>query len=718
MSAPASHSSPSASAGRRRLWLGSSATVACGAAVLLAVALNLGLFWQLNAAPPSVRRWTRLDLSATRAHTLAPRTVEVLRRLDGDLEMVALQAGPATGPDLEAARRRVLGDLLSAYAAGSGHLRPRSIDASAHADEAAAVQAQVAAAFAGETRGAHAALAKGAEQAAGLAKRLQALEPAVRALQEADYPLASQRAEAGTVATALLDLRRQLETLAETTRKGLQEPMPDLEGLRTIGWNGVFQASRVCDDARARLQRLRPQGSGALESALRLARDLGELGPEFQQPFDTYRGVRPARAYAQARLALAGGEAVVLLGRGRARVLPMADLWRPESAGGQGDLGAFTGEERLTGAIASLSLAQPPRAVFLSADAGTALDQGEKPGLYTFVADRLQAVGFEVHELALSGPDSAQRLPAAAPGQRTVWIALPFLEPKPGQAADAPAALRQRAVAEHLSARLEAGDSALVLLGADPFADPARLAAANLDAEARARRTPLPTLLAAWGIRARPWEVLAHEEQQPGYPPRTVVAASNLAFTDHAASAGLRGLAFHVEKPFRVEPAEGGAARPMVELRLPRLWPLGFDEMQPQGDRRFNPQRALESAAVASAAERGGARLVAVGDPVWASDFATTFGTAPDLPPAGAAGAALRPGGLAAWPGNAEFFTQAACWLAHEDTLLSPGARSQEVRRIGPLTDRTRVLTLWWLSAGLPALALILGLGVWLRRRF
>jgi hypothetical protein len=84
------------------------------------------------------------------------------------------------------------------------------------------------------------------------------------------------------------------------------------------------------------------------------------------------------------------------------------------------------------------------------------------------------------------------------------------------------------------------------------------------------------------------------------------------------------------------------------------------------------------------------------------------------------ADAALSAGGdrvSLAHPGNHELMMAATSWLSGLDDRIARGALSQEVGRLGGISASVRQRWGWILLGGIPAVAVLVGAGVWLRRR-
>ncbi len=736
---------------KRRAMFGFNASVAVAAAVSTVILVNRLVWWQYAATPPAVKKFIRYDLSATRAHSLSPQTKRVLAKLEGPHEIIAVFRDDAkNASELAAARRRNLEDLMEEYASASNLVAIRSVSAGAQGG-AREVERKVAKRFAKEMRPLQESLTRAHAQLALLAGVLGECQAGLDQLANAAYPQERQQAQARATANTLARLRQKMLAQTEAAKKTLADPMPDYLRLRDDAYNLVVDASKDISECHGALSGNLANTASRLEDrevALDTADLLKKTEPFYRKAADILLQAAVPQTYEQARAALATGESLVVLTDTRARVVPADRLLRRVSdtlarAGGSAqDTGKeqFTGEEQITGALVSLGQSVPVRVVFLQSDAGLALtpDGGQPQGLFQAMANRLRAMDFEVdeanawHPKAVDDNGNPLSLRAAKPGQRTVWVLCPFREPNPQQPATLKMDNRAKTCA-FLQKQLDHGDSALILINHDPLPDPERVKIADQALGGNtpyAERHPINALLKHYGVEAQNWTVLCHEEQEPNMQPVPVVPVQIQHYPqDTELGRALEGLTLRLERPCPVVPMvplpAGIRTRELVSIYLPRLYTLGYDALHDHGKQAYNPATARPYAPVALAVEAQVAgkppiRLIAVGDPVWAADIKTTFGFHPELAPVasgGAVGMANTPGGICAWPGNAELFVNGIYWLAGQDDLIAPGAHSQDVRRIGPISQGTHTTLYWLLLAGLPAGAATAGLLVWARRR-
>ena len=395
----------------------------------------------------------------------------------------------------------------------------------------------------------------------------------------------------------------------------------------------------------------------------------------------------------------------MLLGPRQVRVLSVGELFREPDldqrpAGISPEL-HFQGEEKITGALVSMTLEHPPLVVFVND--GLVESIGAR-GLFEHVAQRLRNMNFQVEQWSPAGragpmgqPMPAGPPPEPKPGQPAVWVVLADTGYKPAQ----PMGVAGYAqIIERIKGRLAAGDGAMIMLsasGTTPFGGGGAVV----------------QLLEPWGISPQLDRLVLRQITLPDHTSRPVSRHEIVRWPKGSPITGpLAGMpgVFLQASPLVL----GDAAAKGVEL-----WPLaevGGDEVWAERDFRADPPPSLDPAGaggpfvIAAAARRGTTgRLVVVGDPVWAADEITTN-----------ADRFLRAAGMAelfgaAFPANAELFVNSVQWLAGLDQLIAASARTQDIRRVGPVPNLTGLK--WSVLAGAPGAVAIAGLAVWLVRR-
>ena len=93
-------------------------------------------------------------------------------------------------------------------------------------------------------------------------------------------------------------------------------------------------------------------------------------------------------------------------------------------------------------------------------------------------------------------------------------------------------------------------------------------------------------------------------------------------------------------------------------------------------------------------------RLIFVGSPVWYEDYFLNAATI------------VEGRRVLAYPANAALLESSIAWLAGQDELVAPSPQVRDIARIKPLSKGQLAAIRWALAAGLPALVLIIGVGV------
>ncbi|BAM03543.1 motility-associated ABC transporter substrate-binding family protein [Phycisphaera mikurensis] len=650
----------------RRVLYGGNAFVSVAAAVGVA----LGVVWfagfVVQRASGPLASVVRLDLTENRRFSLSPRTLAVVGGLDEPVEAVRVGGDPGAADLL----RRV------ARAAGGGRLEVSSVDPvrepAAWEQLLSRVQrltgggavVEAARAAAEAARG----VAAGYEEAAGL---LAAAASEVQDREAAE----KLRSDAATLLARAAGLRASVDAAVD----GLEAPLPALarsrEPLRVQVQSLLadqLPAMRRYLDARAGDRRA---PAAARDAALRAGGVIEAAAGPLEAAAARLADTPVPRDQERALAALSGGAGVVVIRGERVRAF----------AAGPGDDPA-TLESRLVASLLNAELDEPPALVWVDSADAPALGQG---GAFNAVAGRARDAGFEIAQLRLApGP---LRVQPFEPGRRIVWVVPPIATPDDRDGG--PVAR----LARLLEDRLAAGDGVVLVPG---FRNLGRYAAAD----------PLAAVAAAGGIAVREGELVLAlaagegEGAKPVASPRFEVSFGLDAPAAPAAAgdAGARirdalgtGVAF-LELP---QPLElSGPAVPLLTLDRPGLWvedePLGSGEL---GGARPGAADARGPAAVAAAAALPSTgRLAVFGDGLMFRD------------------AVLQ---RARRSVNADLFAVTCLWAAGLDDAVAAGPATGVGRVVPALGADTRRNLQLALAAGLPALALLAGLGVaWWRR--
>lgn len=677
--------------------------------VLVAVAAVVGLVVVLNWVGNLTSH--RFDLTATREHSLAPQTTKLLKSLDAPYEMITLlstqSVATASTQDNRILKAR---DLADDYGRHSTNIRVRHIDPDIDVDQLRALYKQLHDRFGTELKPAR----EAAEQ--GL-KALNEIKTAVgvqaakldELLSDAGMndPKARRQFEQAKATFELL--ATEGTNIAGQIERSMDTPMPDYAGqlaqLQGMLSNVSTRAMQPMTAAFDELANDRRQSNAVIDEALGMVDYTERTSVRINDTLSALSRVKVPDAYTRLLTdSVNASNAVLVLGpegTQKAQFVTLTDMFvgatRTDDDTPQEPV--FKGEGLLTAAIIRMQMAVPPLVVFAYSGSTPAIGQG---GPYNALAQRLESAGFDVvqwNPLGQRTPGNAPT-PAAPPptpraNQKAVWIFPPLAQPQSTN----PMPTGADRVAQLARDRMDAGDGVLLMV--------------HYDAAARFSSTdPFVQLLRTWGIEAELGKLILHEVKVDEKRSETLARMTLRQWPDALpitrAMAGLPGFTL-AASPLTVakEKSPNVTIWPLIEVREDRQWAeaeLGGDRMP-----SFKQEHASEVFNIALAAEHEGRRLVAISDPAFGMDTLVTMGRD------GRPGTADRFG--AAFPANAELLVNSAYWLADLDDLIAASARTQDIRRIEPMTPRAYSTVQIGLLAGLPALTLIVGLSVWLVRR-
>jgi hypothetical protein len=720
------------------------------AAVGVVLILNYVVYWQYRGMSPDARAWVRYDLTSTRRYSLSPQTRGVIDALDEPHRVVTMLGGD----NMTDEQQQRIRDLVDEYARASADIEAAHIDLDTEARRRDALLAEMDAMFAEDTEAIRTSIADGIEQLerydalvdqieAGLKQivdsdlemrpqslqnqRLADLHGQYLRLQDQADQIRSLRREmlgeqweqrlkspgeidtsSATAGQSLPDYARLMSEIKRYVIQFVGQTLPDTPGKANELFNGIVVNRLVKADKIENAENAR-------NTLASLVRQVPELIKQVRVEANQLLLVTPPHRYDDARFVLNDKPCVLLTSGGDARVVPADSLFRGAGGTAEGNTNdLFVGEEQLTGALISMKLAPPPLIVFVRSNTGQrALSavgaEGQRlEGVYDHVAKRLLSMDFELVEWANPLREDP---PEPRPGQRVVWVTMPFLPPNTARR-ESLDNTRKDKVAEFLAERLEEGDGAMVMLSYNPDTDP------NLRTEQTA--DALVELLKRFGIDAQLYHSatrLSEEAEDPSKSkystqfvvndwPKTRIVGESLAGIDTL---------FSTPMPLELEPVGEAEPRALVAVEQPAMY---VQRNVPDPDTSaFTPEPGSERerVVIGAASTRGEARLVTVGDAYWADDRNTSAAVLPD----GSTGPGLseKPGARILYPGNADLFVNSICWLAHEEELIAASPRTQDIRRIDPMTDSARLGYIYTLRAGLPALIFGAGIVVWLVRR-
>lgn len=677
----------SASQGKRRALFGLNVVVAVVAALILVVLLNVLVDWQYRRLPGGLKPLLRYDLTATRAYTLAPQTRKLLADLEEPLRLVAvLRVDDKNSQDVA--------DLLDEYSRYTSRLDVDVIHPDRELARLEAFFGQLESRFAEETAPLAAAIDRGMSD-------LEELTDGFAELQTTFAELANDEQTAeGELRQGLQVFSNQLGDLvarcrgdAQSLRQELARPLPALSNARNVLLQYFQQIetgvlvpysrdfARRAEDRRASLK--------VRNGLLQITKRVNAMRDQIRTTTDALTLPTASTRYDQVSAAVQTGEMVVVLGDRGERVVPIAEMFVSGGPDATGQPTArFVGEDRLTGAMVTMRVAEPPLVVFVR---DTPVSMLGHRGALSYVGSRLALADFELTEWNVGGDDqAASEAPRPRAGQKAVYIV-------PGLGLERTAESDRENVAMFLMQRLAAGDGVLLCF--------------DYDAEALYRPVdPLIELSRTWGVAPRMHEMVLHESLGPDGRTRGEAGWTVRDWPDDSPLGGAldgRQVKLAGVCPIELNAGENssGAATPLIQLLGDRAW-LATEVTTLEGitESRYTEESGVAQPVVAAAAERTlgdddgddaeSGRLIVFTERHWLSN--------------NLAGQVL---------GNSELFMNCAYWLAGLDEAVAATPRTQDIRRIDALADGRALTYRVVLLAAVPGLMLLAGAGVWLVRR-
>lgn len=676
-------------AGRRAKY-GMNTGVAVAAAVALVVLIN----WIAD------RQSVRIDLTSMRQYHVSPQTLKVLESLRGDYQLITLFS--REGAYVSQAR-----DLIDAYGRQSTSLSVEHIDPARDIERLEAFYTLLRSRYQQRLEGIEKTIRDGRDVLLRIQKMASALLVPLRTMLE-DEALIDQDLKVFTqaVVQSLVRFDSEIKIVDKQIDVTLQESLPAYsQAKRTLRHKLIELDQSVFKEAANRFARAVDRGrypASITNNLLAVHELLGQARRDVYAAMASLDHAPQLEDYNHLVEQLQDREAVVLIGPTKVRLIDLGEIFRePKSnqvRSGQRLQLRFQCEEKITGAFIGLNLAHRPMVVFVNSGRLSVLGGHSRFGR---VVGHLRNMNFEIRQwgpLPRKGSMGQQiapgRPPEPQPGQKVVWVVLPIEASSSANSIDSGG--RQR-IADLLANRLAVGDGALVMLTTrlTHFGHP----------------DPISDLLPRWGVSPKIDRLILRQIVRPnhefGATSRLKVDQWPTELPITSALAGLPAL-FMQASPLALrlaDPQEGLVVWPLVEVHGDDLWTQRDVTSDPHP--KLDPATAGGSFVIAAAAQREEKRLIVVADPLWASNRITT---------AGRYGRPAEVTGVA-YPANAEFFVNSVSWLAGLDQLIAASARTQDLRRVGPLTDAGLATLRWTLLLGLPLLVVLAGMGVWLVRR-
>lgn len=685
-------------------------------ALILFSALTLGAAFAIALG---TRYHTRLDLTATREHTLSPRTIEILSKLETDHTLVI----SARFQQIDQRALQRIRDLLDAFTQASPRISVREINLNSAAaiDQAESV-IRISLENHSEAARKHAdALSSASEALEGIAGRTDEIAALAQSLVRRQPPGELRRTwnDNAAAAAALPPLAREAaETLREHREIAIfsEVRLPKVDAalaaieptLTTIDVTlaGIMtlcqQTLRTADSEDAALARQILSGAErARDDALRTRDALGSLDP--LDPLSVAR-------------VLEAQEAVLILGPAQTTAVDFQSLLprRLEDAGGTRL--RMAGESLISAAIAASANPVQPILILVHAEptnlmrSNGRLSQGAENQIGALVG-RLRQQRVRIYEwpvLLSPLPPDRSTLQIADRETPVVW----FVLGAPGGGQLGERIERRDRLAAGLLRLVEAGESLLLTVS------PSELPAIG-DTD------PLVEVLPLFGITSDSGRLLIRRASTPQGPAPAIDFTLRRSTGEHPIARALDALPTYLSAatPLRPHESPPDGARAWPILAIPAsadTWAMAaWQSLVRQGMARMpNPDPMRDDVEgpwpIVMAAERTPPetardeskkqRLVAIASAAWFTDATTQAASQVD-------GIVTR-----LFPGNDELFDASFAWLAGLDNQIGAGPSVRDVPRIADLGDAQILAIRWALIAGLPLLVLLSGLAFrWLR---
>ncbi len=681
----------------------------------------------------------RVDLTRTGVNSLSPRTVQLLRGLGEDVTITGLYstALKEVRPYAEKHQTRV-GDLLDLYeTAARGKVTAHMIDASASPAKVTALLARLKEkpAYKDEAKPHAEALDAFPALSARLAELMQGELSGIDGLHNADPALAKIQALSIIERNLRVMIREAQAT--ESDVKTLKEDEIPRYGRAVEQVNDYLgQVKSVLQDA---LDWMRNKGTGTpgispetksffAGAPSRYATALGELQTLLSKTEDL-ASVKLEDVYET----LKRGQTVLVETENEATVLTQDDVWPWRTDRGappppDGDPRDFAGEQAVSSAI--LKLTQKTKtAVIFTRFGGEPLLQAPPPtnpmmqmpqAPYQVLNELLQKENFITQEWDVRTQTEPPKVEEAS---RLIYVVFPP-EPPPQQNPMRPAPT-PRINAEQKQRIFDAVKESGMAVFLTSWMPPS------------SQFMPMPEkydfndyLKKTWGIAVEDTHLALQFVVHPQRDGLMLPASRNLMinsqvfhYTDHPIGAPLRGLpaAFQTVAPLRIvtgdEKPEGVTLEPIVEVNdtedvwaINNLSRINEDLQKNQGTRRYEDDIPAPFPLGIAATGTEGKKLVVIASDRFVADSVVNMAQMVMV------GGTVRLAKL--YPGNIDLFLNALHWLTGNADRIAVGTQRSDVPRLDKLEEggmltftRVFLVGIW------PAVALLIGAGVWLLRR-
>ncbi|QDU33639.1 ABC-type uncharacterized transport system [Poriferisphaera corsica] len=699
------------------------------AALTIIILINLIVdrgFRSLSEQASPATRYLRYDFTATRQYSLSPQTLKVLKSLDNDYRLITVIN--ATTP-----QEQRVPELVNEYKLYTNKITVEQINPTSDVKAIADFYDQLEGRY---TKHLGPITQTVADGQALVSSVVDQLNPVVEQLKElAQSPeVKPNRTLSQLFASIVLNFSQQLkatEDINGTITTNLSTPLPAYQSAksaivnRLLEFDSVILAETI--SAFDKLSRSRSTPPATADAMLKINKSLNIVRDEIRRDVTKLQKVQSYLPYEEVRAAIQAKGFVAILADDEARIIPVSKMYRElpaeyTAAAGEPELG-FIGEEQLTGSLISMSFNPPPLVIFVQSDGQDAF--GEK-GMYNQVGARLRTSNIQLAQWNPIPANSMDTLPKIENAQHTVWVvpAFPALDVTNPQHATIQAA-RDR-TAQLIKERIAKGDSALVMMALDPLK------------EIASQNPIIAYLNKSWGIYPENDRVILSEQVQG----RDTFAGTRFKITEWPTSLpitqSIKGMsaAALISSPIKLDDVEGIKQFAIMQITSPRMWTYkDFTDSTSYRTAEFDPETASSHFIIGVAAEGSpkseavseienestaittdnaeNNRIIVTSTYAWATDFITTNAD-PNLTSQGQNQADVFG---AAFPANSDLFVNSIYWLSGNDDLIAASPRSQDLRRVGAMTENGIFYSRLFLIGGLPIFVFVLGIAVWSIRR-
>jgi len=697
---------------QQQRWVKYGANVALTALVVIVLAIVLIAIAQ--------RQTRRIDTTANQEYSLKPQTINIIKSLTEPVRIVSLYTHPQNQPQGTTDYGGVVADLLDEYKQDGKDIDVEVIDPVANPSKVDDLIATVMSKYGGEVKKYRDFVQNAPGYFDPIRKFAAAESPKLAALPVDRTKTDELNQTLGEMIDWLTLLPQQLDEVIKKDGELDSQKLPDYKG--------------AADAIQAAISNVSDNAAAASALFAKLLTD-PKLDPQIKQymiaavpRFDALKKTADASLDAykalgelkldDVRQKLSERDAILVMGPHDMRSLSFEQVWQPDtdrrSYQNTSDTTIkpkFAGEQQITSAILSLTMANKPKVVFLRPGGAPLTTPGFPPfqqgGPLSVIADRLRQYNFDVLEKDMSGQYAMQ---AQMQGQEAapepsdddikdaVWVVLSL--PSGSQDQQPPPSIAPK-IANHL----KAGGSVLCLFL--PNAD-------NLSGA-----------LNDYGIEVRTDLISVHEAVKTATPSSDMIEEAKKnpiifvlnQFGDSIIAKPLRSLdaAFARLDPVVLTPKTGYTQSTLVPLPTDvQTWgEHNIDAALNNQDISFSPTDGDLGPPIFGGAmsqnDSGGGRVVAIGS----VDFVTD--TLLNIPDQEMAQRNIR---AARFPANAELFCNSVFWLAHMEPLIAISPEAMDVNRIGDMSDAA--LKFWRIGVlliGLPIAVVLCGISVYFARR-